>query len=194
MSIQIRAGRVPPGTPLPDPTGGQRDIVSGMRCGSGAYHTEIPIFPGNGTGTFRSRVPSCVCRRLVFRAWRSPARPVKVIRVWAAPRVVVPVRPMHTTKVIFLLLLTLGLMRLLSWFVGGAVFRLTGWSRGLSSACGNVTALVLFSGYLWWTLAPGESYDLEPFLFGLVVYAVYQLIDLKWYPWSRRNASRASRA
>jgi hypothetical protein len=94
---------------------------------------------------------------------------------------------MHVLKVTFLLILTLAIMRGGSWLLGWAAFRLAKLSKISSTLVGNVLALGLFVGFLIGNLMPDEPFDIAAAVFGVVVFGVYQLIDLKWCPWGRQR-------
>jgi hypothetical protein len=94
---------------------------------------------------------------------------------------------MHFLKVTLLLILTLAVMRTGSWLLGWASFRLGKLSRIPSTLVGNGLALGLFVAFLVWNLMPGEPFDVEALGFGIGVFGVYQLLDLKWCLWDRRR-------
>ena len=96
---------------------------------------------------------------------------------------------MHVLKVTLLLVLTLAIMRGASWLLGWLTFRLGKVSKRPSTLIGNALALGLFVAFLIWNLMPGEPFDTEATIFGVVVFAVYQLIDLKWCLWDRSPAN-----
>jgi hypothetical protein len=95
---------------------------------------------------------------------------------------------MHVLKVTLLLIVTLAIMRGASWLLGWLTFRLGKVSKIRSTLVGNALALGLFVAFLIWNLMPGEQFDLEATVFGVVVFGVYQLLDLKWCPWGRSPA------
>ena len=90
---------------------------------------------------------------------------------------------MHTLKVVALLLLTLLVMRCVSWALGWGLSR-AGANPRTSALLANVSALAIFAGFIAWNLMPGEPFDYAAFTFGVVVYAVWLLVDLKWRPWA----------
>ena len=94
---------------------------------------------------------------------------------------------MHFLKVTFLLVLTLGIMRVASWTLGWLSFRLARASQLGSTLIGNIGGLGLFIAFLSWNLMPGEPFDFEATLFGVVVFAIYQALDLKWCLWGARR-------
>jgi hypothetical protein len=89
----------------------------------------------------------------------------------------------HWTKVIFILLLTLLIMRLLSWtpiWIMGKVASLTRWKSILLF---NGVALSFFVLFLKWQTMPGEPFDTAALFFGIVIYGVFTMVDLYWLPW-----------
>lgn len=92
---------------------------------------------------------------------------------------------MHVVKVASLLVLTLAVMRGGSWLIGWMAFRFAKTSVLPSTLIGNASAFGLFIGFLMVTAMSGEVLDRDAAVFGLVVFGVYQLIDLKWWPWRR---------
>jgi hypothetical protein len=89
---------------------------------------------------------------------------------------------MHVLKVAFLLFLTLAAMRALSWaclFVFGWLLKRQPVQVRLAA---NVLALSGFAGLLHLDSLPGEFLDLRALAFGVVIYAVYFAIDIKWIP------------
>ena len=95
---------------------------------------------------------------------------------------------MHTVKVVLELLLTLAVMRLLSWGLGWMLFRVVKQGPFRVSLIANAAALAIFAGVIVWNLAPGEPFDYEAVTFGAVVYLLCLLSDLKWRPWQRHRA------
>ncbi len=92
---------------------------------------------------------------------------------------------MHVLKITLLLVLTLAIMRGASWLIGWLAFRLGKVPKMPSTLVGNALAFGLFVAFLIWNLMPGEPFDVEAAVFGVVVFGVYQLIDLKWCLWHR---------
>ena len=95
---------------------------------------------------------------------------------------------MHVLKVISLLILTLALMRGASWLLGWLAFRFATLSQVPSTLVGNALALGLFVAVLVWNLMPGEPFDFGAAVFGVVVFGLCQLIDLKWCLWGGESA------
>jgi hypothetical protein len=93
---------------------------------------------------------------------------------------------MHTVKVALELLLTLAVMRFLSWGLGWALFRVVRKGPFRVSLIANAAALAIFAGFIVWNLAPGEPLDYEAVTFGAVVYLLCLVSDLKWRPWQRQ--------
>lgn len=96
---------------------------------------------------------------------------------------------MHSLKVALLLILTVAAMRGGSWLLGWLSYRLGHLRRRSSTALGNGLALALFVGYLTWDLLPGEPFDVEATLFGLVTFGLFHLLDLRWCPWDRAGGN-----
>lgn len=94
---------------------------------------------------------------------------------------------MHLLKVLLLLCLTLAAMRVASWLFGWLCHRFAGRSRLASTLLGNLLGLVLFVVLQFWNLMPGEPVDLAAMVFGVVVFGVYQMVDLKWCLWDKRR-------
>lgn len=92
---------------------------------------------------------------------------------------------MHTIKVVLELLLTLAVMRAVSWAIGCVLFRVSTMTPLPAAIVANVVALVIFTAFLVYNLLPGEPFDLAAFTFGLVVYAACLLVDLRWHPCRR---------
>lgn len=95
---------------------------------------------------------------------------------------------MHTVKVAVELLLTLAVMRCLSWGLGWMLSRAVKKGPFRVSLAANAAALAIFAGFIVWNLAPGEPFDYEAMTFGAVVYMLCLLSDLKWRPWQRQPA------
>ena len=94
---------------------------------------------------------------------------------------------MHTIKIAFELLLTLAVMRVLSWGLGWLLFRVAKAGPFVGSLIANAASLAIFMGFIVWNLAPGEPFDYEASAFGVVVYLLCLLSDLKWRPWQRQQ-------
>ncbi len=93
----------------------------------------------------------------------------------------------HALKVVVLLLLTLAVMRAVSWLLGWGIFRVRKRTGPRALLAANLLALAAFAGFLAWNAIPGELMDYAALAFGGVVYAVFFLIDLKWRPWGRQE-------
>lgn len=100
---------------------------------------------------------------------------------------------MHVLKVTLLLVLTLAVMRAASWLLGWVTFRLGRVPKIPSTLVGNALALALFVAFLIWNLMPGEPFDVEATVFGVAVFGVYQLLDLKWCVWTGRRRKSETR-
>jgi hypothetical protein len=100
---------------------------------------------------------------------------------------------MHALKVVALLIVTLGIMRTISWLAGWLLHRARGRTTSVSAPLANLLALGAFAAWLFWNLSPGEPFDYAPVIFGAAVYASYSLMDLKWLPWQAGGASRPAR-
>ncbi len=96
---------------------------------------------------------------------------------------------MHVLKLICLLLLTLAIMRVVSWALGWLSFRFGRLSRRPSTLIGNAGSFLLFAGFLWRDTLPGEPFDSAALVFALVTFSVFQIIDLKWCWWDPRPDS-----
>ncbi len=92
---------------------------------------------------------------------------------------------MHALKVVLLLLLTLAVMRAVSWLIGWGIFRVRKRTGLWALLVANVLALAAYAGFLIWNAMPGELMDYAALAFGGIVYAVCFLTDLKWRPWER---------
>lgn len=89
---------------------------------------------------------------------------------------------MHSLKILLLVLLTLATMRLASWFC----LLLLRWVLKQDSAYlrlgSNVLALCAFAALLLLDAVPGELLDLRALAFGVIVFAVFFALDLRWVP------------
>jgi hypothetical protein len=92
---------------------------------------------------------------------------------------------MRAVKIVLELLLTLAVMRSISWTLGWLLSRVWRTETWRGALIANVVALAVFTAFLVWNLVPGEPFDREAFAFGLVVYLLFFLADLKWRPWNR---------
>jgi hypothetical protein len=96
---------------------------------------------------------------------------------------------MHLAKVILLLLLTLVVMRAASWSLGWLLRRLTGAKRLWIALLSNTVALIAFAGVLVTQRIPGELIDWSALTFGVVVFTMCALIDIRWTHWSKKQFS-----
>jgi hypothetical protein len=92
---------------------------------------------------------------------------------------------MHTLKLILLMAVTLSLMRAFSWALLWLAMRFCSCRIRTVSILSNAGALLAFLGLLHWNRLPGEFLDYSAAIFGLVVYAIFAMIDLVWLPWCR---------
>jgi hypothetical protein len=90
---------------------------------------------------------------------------------------------LHILKVALLVLLTLAVMRAVSWGVGWVVARAWRTRPAPIALAANATSLAAFAAFLVWNLMPGEPFDYAPLAFGVVVYLACFLADLWWRPW-----------
>ena len=99
---------------------------------------------------------------------------------------------MHVAKVVLLLLLTLGVMRVVSWSLGWLIGRLAGMKRLWIAVISNAAALMVFAGFLVAQAMPGEMIDVSALSFGVVVFTTYALIDIRWARWVKNGPSGVS--
>jgi hypothetical protein len=85
---------------------------------------------------------------------------------------------MHLLKVAFLVLLTLAFMRLCSWAVGWALFKLSPLTRTRAFVVANLLCFVTFVAYLYLSLERGEPIDPMAIVFGAIVYLTCSTIDV----------------
>ena len=94
---------------------------------------------------------------------------------------------MHALKIVFLVILTLALMRIVSLAFAWPLMR---WWYGTCATTmylvANAAGLLVFLGFLHWNRVPGEFLDVSASIFGVVVYALFAVLDCRWHPW--RNA------
>ena len=98
---------------------------------------------------------------------------------------------MHPARVTVLLLLTLGVMRVVSWSLGWLLKRFAGTKRLWIAVISNAAALMVFAGFLIAQGMPGELIDVSALAFGVIVFTTYALIDIRWARWGRRGPRRA---
>jgi len=92
---------------------------------------------------------------------------------------------MHALKVALLVVLTLALMRVISWALAWPLMRWCPGQTGAVMVAANAGGLLVFWGFLHWNHLPGEFLDYSAAIFGLVVYSLFSGIDLKWHPWTK---------
>jgi UDP-N-acetylmuramyl pentapeptide phosphotransferase/UDP-N-acetylglucosamine-1-phosphate transferase len=100
---------------------------------------------------------------------------------------------MRELKVAVLLVLVLAAMRATSWFLQWMLSRLARVPGGVGIVSGNLAALALFVGYLWWDRVPGEPMDRDAVLFGLVVFGLFGAADFFWRPRKRHRGAGPGR-
>jgi hypothetical protein len=93
---------------------------------------------------------------------------------------------MHAAKVVLLLLLTLGVMRVVSWSLGWLIGHLAGMKRLWIALLSNGVALMAFAGVLMTQRIPGEMIDASALALGVIVFATYALIDIRWTRWGKK--------
>ncbi len=96
---------------------------------------------------------------------------------------------MHAAKVILLLLLTLAVMRVASWSLGWLLKHLTKTRRLWIAVISNALALGVFACLLVTQRVPGELIDPSALTFGILVFTVYALIDVRWTRWGKKESS-----
>jgi hypothetical protein len=96
---------------------------------------------------------------------------------------------MHAAKVILLLVLTLAVMRVASWSLGWLLKRFSTTKRLWIAVLSNGIALAAFGCFLVTQRIPGELIDAPALTFGVLVFSVYALIDVRWTGWGRTESS-----
>ena len=96
---------------------------------------------------------------------------------------------MHAARLTVLLLLTLGVMRVVSWSLGWLIGRLAGMKRLWLAVISNAAALMVFAGVLVTQRVPGELIDVSALTFGVIVFTTYALIDIRWARWGKKGPS-----
>ena len=89
---------------------------------------------------------------------------------------------MHTLKILLLLLLTLAAMRVASWLCLWLLRRVLKRDAAWLALGSNLLALCAFAALLRLDAMPGEVLDLRALAFGVIVFAVFFAIDLRWVP------------
>lgn len=89
---------------------------------------------------------------------------------------------MKWLKLCALIVLTLSAMRVVSWTLGWVLARLTNSNRPVLYVASNLAGFAAFVGLLVWNMFPGEPVDFGAVVFGLIVFACYCAIDLRWRP------------
>lgn len=86
---------------------------------------------------------------------------------------------MHALKVVFLVAVTLAVMRGVSWALARVLARLLGRDRRLAVAvAANAGGLLAFLAFLRWDRLPGEVLDTSAAVFGVAVYALFTAFDI----------------
>jgi pimeloyl-ACP methyl ester carboxylesterase len=93
---------------------------------------------------------------------------------------------MHAAKVILLVLLTLAAMRVTSWSLGWLLKRHSKTRTIRIALVSNFVALALFTGLLLTQRIPGELLDISELAFGVLVFTIFALYDVKWSKWGDR--------
>jgi hypothetical protein len=91
-----------------------------------------------------------------------------------------------------LVLLTLAVMRAASWALAWMLSRFTRARPRTVAVIANLVAFATFCVILNANLVPGEPVDWAALVFGLIVFALYALLDLYWRPWPLRASERPS--
>ena len=99
---------------------------------------------------------------------------------------------MHAAKVIMLLLLTLAVMRIASWSLGWLLKRFACTKRMWIAVISNAAALAIFACFLVTQRVPGELIDLSALTFGIVVFTVCALIDMRSAQWGKTASPGSS--
>ena len=89
---------------------------------------------------------------------------------------------MHAVKILLLLLLTLAAMRVASWLCLWLLRRVLKRDAAWLALGANLLALCAFAVLLRLDAVPGELLDLRALAFGVIVFAVFFAIDLRWVP------------
>ena len=94
-------------------------------------------------------------------------------------------------KIIVLILLTLLIMRLVSWGFAWALRRAFRLSPKAAAIASNLISFGIFSLWLFLDLEVGEPLDWEAVLFGAVVFGIFLSFDLLWIRRKRKEAKGA---
>ena len=89
---------------------------------------------------------------------------------------------MHALKILLLLLLTLAAMRVASWLCLWLLRRVLKRDAAWLPLGANLLALCAFAALLRLDAVPGELLDFRALVFGVIVFAVFFAIDLRWVP------------
>lgn len=97
---------------------------------------------------------------------------------------------MHIAKLVLYVILTIAVMRGVSWLFGwllNVLLHSRVWASALSA---NFAGLAAFVVFLRFNQMPDEPFDLDALIFGFVIFGVCFAVDLKWSPWKRPLRSR----
>lgn len=94
---------------------------------------------------------------------------------------------MRWLKIGLLLLITLAVMRAVSWALGWVLIRLAGSNARIAAVVSNAAACTAFVLLLYFSLMPGEPMDFAAIAFGVVVFGIYTAWDLFRYPWKPKT-------
>jgi hypothetical protein len=89
---------------------------------------------------------------------------------------------MHLLKILVLLLLTVAVMRLVSWSLLWLLGRVSRRDSIYPRLASNVLALCAFAAFLVVDSVPGETLDLQALAFGVVVFGIFFGLDARWLP------------
>jgi hypothetical protein len=89
---------------------------------------------------------------------------------------------MHLLKILVLLLLTVAVMRLVSWFLLWLLGRVSKRDSIYLRLASNVLALCAFAALLVVDSVPGETLDRQALVSGVVVFGVFFGLDVRWLP------------
>lgn len=106
-------------------------------------------------------------------------RPRGTVTLYPHPNVI---NHMHLAKIIMLLLLVLAIMRVVSWLACFCASRLLQARRPTLVVSANGVSLGAYLFVLYLDRLPGEFLDPRAAAFGLVVFTLFALIDMKWLP------------
>jgi hypothetical protein len=94
---------------------------------------------------------------------------------------------MKWLKICALLVLTLSTMRAGTWILGWILAKPARVGARVAAVLSNTGGFAVFVLLLLWNLMPGEPVDMAAVVFGLIVFALYCVIDFYWAPWKSRD-------